>query len=58
MYQAARRGSMNRQTAMKGIASSMLIMITSFIICSELYTLLYSEIIREFSTFAGVQHLY
>jgi hypothetical protein len=39
-------------------ALSMLIMITSFIICSELYTLLYSEIIREFSTFAGVQHLY
>jgi len=33
---------------------SLLIMITSFIICSELYTLLYSEIIREFSTFAAI----
>jgi hypothetical protein len=33
---------------------SMLIMITSFIICSELYTLLYSEIIQEFSTFAAI----
>jgi hypothetical protein len=39
-------------------ALSMLIMITSFIICSELYTLLYSEIIREFSTFAAVRHLF
>lgn len=36
-------------------ALSILIMITSFIICSELYTLLYSEIIREFSTFAAVR---
>lgn len=35
-------------------ALSILIMITSFIICSELYTLLYSEIIREFSTFAAL----
>lgn len=35
-------------------ALSMLIMITSFIICSELYTLLYSEIVREFSTFAAI----
>jgi hypothetical protein len=35
-------------------ALSILIMITSFIICSELYTLLYSEIIREFSTFAAI----
>lgn len=33
---------------------SILIMITSFIICSELYTLLYSEIIQEFSTFAAI----
>jgi len=30
---------------------SVLIMITSFIICSELYTLLYAEIIEQFSTF-------
>lgn len=33
---------------------AMLIMITSFIICSELYTLLYSEIIQEFTTFAAI----
>jgi|GEM_PF-2386429 len=36
-------------------ALSILIMITSFIVCSELYTLLYSEIIREFSTFAAAR---
>lgn len=33
---------------------SVLIMITSFILCSELYTLLYSEIIQEFTTFAAI----
>jgi hypothetical protein len=32
---------------------SILIMITSFIICSELFTLLYSEIIDQFSTFVA-----
>jgi hypothetical protein len=32
---------------------SALIMIVSFIICSELFTLLYSEILDQFSTFAG-----
>lgn len=32
---------------------SLLIMIASFIICSELFTLLYSEIIDQFSTFAA-----
>ncbi len=33
---------------------AMLIMITSFILFSELYTLLYSEIIQEFTTFAAI----
>jgi hypothetical protein len=33
---------------------SVLIMIISFIIFSELYTILYSEILAEFSTFAGL----
>ena len=32
---------------------SALIMIVSFIICSELFTLLYTEILDQFSTFAG-----
>lgn len=32
---------------------SVLIIITSFIICSELYTLLYAEIIEQFSTFVA-----
>jgi len=33
---------------------SVLIMITSFIVCSELYTLLYVEIIEQFTTFAAL----
>ncbi len=33
---------------------STLIMITSFIVCSELYTLLYVEIIEQFTTFAAL----
>lgn len=33
---------------------STMIMITSFIICSELYTLLYVEIIEQFTTFAAL----
>ena len=33
---------------------SMLIMIVSFIICSELFTLLYSEILEQFTTFAAI----
>ncbi len=32
---------------------SVLIMVTSFILCSELYTLLYAEIIEQFSTFVA-----
>jgi hypothetical protein len=32
---------------------SVLIIITSFIVCSELFTLLYSEIMDQFSTFAA-----
>lgn len=51
-------GLMTRVPSEKSIrftSLSILIMITSFIICSELYTLLYSEIIREFSTFAAIR---
>ncbi len=44
--------SVNREKRIQFTILSSLLMIITFVICSELYSLLYNEIIVEFSTFA------